>query len=78
MRYPPSMDDDDTTPRPVPAGWLEALAESDADLASGRIVPSAMVHAELRASIARLEAAQLADADPSQPKLKHRAAPSRP
>jgi hypothetical protein len=78
MRYPPRMDHDDTTPRPVPVGWLEAMAESDADLAAGRIVPAAVVHAELCASIARLEAAQLSDADQSQQGPRHSAVPSRP
>ena len=57
MRYPCRMDRDDTTPRPLPAGWLDAMDESDADLTAGRIVSADIVHAELRASITRLEAA---------------------
>ncbi len=56
MRYHRGMDRDDDAPRPPPAHWLEAIAESDADSAAGRIVPAAVVHAELRASLARLEA----------------------
>ena len=78
MRYPSCMDPDDTTPLSVPAGWLDALDESDADLAAGRIVPAAFVHAELRASIARLEATQLPDADQPQQGSGHSAAPSWP
>lgn len=75
------MDHDDDVPRPVPAGWLEVMDESDADLAAGRIVPAAVVHTELRASIARLEAPQLTDvdqADQPKPGPRHSAAPSRP
>ncbi len=40
----------------VPEGWLEVLAESDADLAAGRIVPGEVVLRDLRDSLARLEA----------------------
>ena len=61
------MEHDAATPRPIPAGWLEAMDESDADLAAGRIVPAADVHAELLASIARLEAAHGTGADPADP-----------
>ena len=74
------MDHNDDVPRPVPDGWLEAMDESDADLAAGRTMPAAVVHAELRASIARLEVPQLENADRTdQPKLGSRqsAAPSR-
>ena len=46
---------DDTLPS-APAGWLEALAESDADLASGRIVSGDAVLRDLKDSLARLEA----------------------
>jgi len=47
----------DTPTLPVaPAGWLEALAESDADLAAGRIVSGDEVMRDLRESLARLEA----------------------
>ena len=41
---------------PVPAEWLEALAESDADLAAGRIVSGVEVLRDLQESLARLEA----------------------
>ena len=40
----------------TPPGWLEILAESDAELAAGQIVSGATVHRELQESIARLEA----------------------
>lgn len=55
MRYRSAMDDDSAAHRPPPTGWLEAMEESDADLAAGRVVPLADVQAELRASIARIE-----------------------
>jgi DNA recombination-dependent growth factor C len=48
--------DDTQTPAIAPAGWLEALAESEADLAAGRIVPGDVVKRDLRESLARLEA----------------------
>lgn len=59
--YCPRMDD---TPHhaPAPAGWLEALAESEADLAAGRIVPGEVVMKDLRDSLARLEARAAAKA----------------
>jgi hypothetical protein len=41
---------------PTEAEMLAALARSDADLAAGRIVPAAVVHAELDAALARVEA----------------------
>jgi hypothetical protein len=48
---------DDTPHRTeAPADWLEVLAESDADLAAGRIVPGDVVMRDLRESLARLEA----------------------
>ena len=40
----------------APADWLEALAESDADLAAGRIASGDVVLRELKDSLARLEA----------------------
>jgi len=49
------MDDTPTTSI-APAGWLEALAESDADLAAGRIVSGDVVLRDLKDSLARLEA----------------------
>lgn len=48
---------DEITPtRPVPAGWLNAIAESEAELAAGLTVPGDEVMRELYESIARLEA----------------------
>ena len=48
----------DDTPHPLdaPSDWLQALAESDADLAAGRTVPGQMVRQGLLDSIARIEA----------------------
>jgi predicted metalloprotease with PDZ domain len=40
----------------VPAEWLEALAESEAQLAAGQTVPGDEIMRELHESIARLEA----------------------
>ena len=57
--YIPGMTDITQT-RPVPAGWLEILDESEADLAAGRIVPGEVVHQGLRDSLARLEAKRAA------------------
>ncbi len=42
------------------AEWLEILAESDADIAAGRIVPGDVVMRELRDCLARLEAKKTA------------------
>jgi hypothetical protein len=39
----------------APAGWLEILAESRAQLAAGQIVPSEVVRQHLLDAIARLE-----------------------
>lgn len=51
--YPDVMDD----PLPLaPPGWLEALAESEAELAAGLTVPSEPIMQRLRETIARLEA----------------------
>jgi hypothetical protein len=48
---------DDTPTRDItPAGWLEALAESDADLAAGRIVSGDVVMRDLKDSLDRLDA----------------------
>lgn len=47
--------DDMTHAPPAPAGWLEVLDESEADLAAGRIVPGEVVIQDLRDAIARLE-----------------------
>jgi hypothetical protein len=48
--------DDTPTSSVAPADWLEVLAESDADLAAGRIVPGDVVMRDLRDGLARLEA----------------------
>jgi hypothetical protein len=57
---------DEITPatRPVPAGWLEALARSDAELAAGLTVPSETVHRRIRESIARIEEKRAGGAKP--------------
>ena len=48
---------DDTPTRAIaPAGWLEVLAESEADLAAGRIVSGDEVMRDLHDGLARLEA----------------------
>jgi hypothetical protein len=44
-------------PSSAPAGWLEILEESEAELAAGLTVPSEVVRQMLRESLARLEAA---------------------
>jgi len=44
----------------VPASWLEALAESEAELAAGQTVPGEVVRQRLLDSIARIEAKQAA------------------
>jgi hypothetical protein len=43
----------------VPADWLEALAESEAQLAAGQTVSGKVVRRHLRDSLARLEAKQV-------------------
>jgi hypothetical protein len=52
------MDKINPATRPVPAGWLEALTESPAELAAGLTVPGDEIMRELYESIARLEARQ--------------------
>ena len=47
----------------APAGWLEALARSEAQLAAGQLVPGEEIMRELRESIARLEAKQAVKAE---------------
>ena len=49
-------DNDDDTPRPPPAHWLEAIAESDAQLAAGQTVPLEPLLEEMRRALERLEA----------------------
>lgn len=46
----------DDMPRQPPQEWLDAMAESEADLAAGRLVDSETVCRELRERIARMEA----------------------
>jgi hypothetical protein len=50
--------DDNPSPAAAPAGWLEALAESEAELDAGLTVPGDVVMRELYESIARMEAKQ--------------------
>ena len=50
--------DDSAIPTMPPDEWLDALARSEAELASGQIVPGELVHQKLRESIARIEAKQ--------------------
>ena len=50
----------DDAPNPAPAEWLEALAESEAQLAAGQTVPATEVTRGLRDGIARLEDKQAA------------------
>jgi len=52
-----------------PSGWLEALAQSDAEVAAGLTIPAQVVHQGLRDSIARLAASAKSD--------RQRGAPSR-
>jgi hypothetical protein len=66
--YYPAMDDN-ATHTLAPAGWLEILEESEAELAAGLTVSGEVVRQMLRDSLARLEAKQ--DAAPP------RKAPSR-
>ncbi len=48
----------DDNPALAPAGWLEALAASEAQLAAGQIVDGDEVMRELDACVAQLEAKQ--------------------
>ncbi len=50
----------DTDPTAAPADWPEILAESEADVAAGRIVPGEQVLRELREGLSRLEAEPVA------------------
>ena len=58
MRYLLTIVYDDITLRPIPAGWFEALEQSDAELAAGRTVPLEPVLARLREGIKRMELRQ--------------------
>ena len=59
---------DDVRPLPAPAGWLEALARAEADVADGRVVDGAAVHAGLAASVERMQRRKAeADTDSRHP-----------
>jgi hypothetical protein len=47
--------DGNPNPTTVPAGWLEALAESEAEAEAGLFVPGEVVRQGLLDSIARME-----------------------
>lgn len=59
------MDDTPARKLAAPPEWLEAIAEGEADLDAGRIVPVDLIMRELRESLERLQAP---DAEPSPPK----------
>jgi hypothetical protein len=44
----------DATRKHAPAGWLEALAESEAELAAGQTIPMDVVLGQIDAAIDRL------------------------
>jgi phage terminase Nu1 subunit (DNA packaging protein) len=50
------MDDHHNIDLPPPQTWIDALAESEADLAAGRLVDGATVMRGLDESIARMQA----------------------
>jgi hypothetical protein len=50
--------DDNPAHSSAPAGWLEILEESEAELAAGLTVPGEVVRQMLRDSLARLEGRQ--------------------
>jgi len=52
--------DENATHAEAPAGWLEAIAESEAELAAGLTVPGDVVRQRLLDSIARIEAKRAA------------------
>lgn len=59
VRYHHPVDDTgDKNRNAAPAGWLEALARSEADVAAGRTVPGEAVMERLRKTIAEMEAAE--------------------
>lgn len=49
---------DQITPAPAPQHWVDALDRSAAEIAAGRTVPIEPVLDRLRASIARMRAAE--------------------
>lgn len=64
------MNDTPTPRRALPAEWLKAIDEAEADLAAGRIVPGEQVMRELRQSLTRLEAAKNEPSPPKAPGLR--------
>lgn len=60
MAYRSAMDHDNDIPCSAPAGWLEALERSEADVAAGRTVPLEPVLERMRDSIKRMEARRAA------------------
>ena len=54
------------TPAAAPAEWLEALAEAEADVVAGRVVPAALVLQELQDSLTQLHA-KAAPGKPAKP-----------
>lgn len=68
--YPLCMDDIPTRSQSAPAEWLEAIAEAEADLAAGRIVPGEQILRGLRESLARLEAPDNEPLPPDGPGLR--------
>ncbi len=48
-----NQDQPDLT-RDPPTGWLAALAESEAELAAGKTVPSQSVHRDLQDALTRI------------------------
>lgn len=48
----------------VPAGWLEALARSDAEIAAGLTVPADVVHRRIKETIARIREKRSIDEQP--------------
>jgi hypothetical protein len=54
---------DFTDQQTLPSGWADALADSEADLAAGRIVSGDAVMRELGEALARPEAAAPAERD---------------
>lgn len=56
VRYHRDMDDiANTKAEAAPAGWIEALARSEADLAAGRLVSGEVVMERLHRTIAEME-----------------------
>ncbi len=58
IRYHRAMDHDENVPHSAPAGWLEALERSEADVAAGRTVTWQEARARLLATLTEMEAEQ--------------------